>query len=179
MSEAKKVTKLLWVDLEMSGLDVKKEAIIEVAALVTDLNLNPTSPTYHAVVKQPQQFIDNMDEWNKEHHGNSGLIDRIPSGKDPHLVESELISFIKQHIPHEQAILSGNSIGQDRKFIDHHWPKLASTLHYRMLDVTAWKLLFEYKYGIKHEKKDSHRATDDILESIEELKTYTKHITIS
>lgn len=178
MSEQNKINKLFWVDLEMSGLDVEKEVIIEVAGLFTDIHLKVISPTYHTVVKQPQKYIDEMDAWNKQHHGSSGLIDKIPTGKDPKLVEDELISFLHEHQPEGQVVLAGNSIGQDRKFIDFHWKQLSEKLHYRMLDVTAWKIIYENKYGVIHEKKDAHRATDDILESIDELKTYIMHINL-
>ncbi len=176
MSNEKQEVKLLWIDLEMTGLDVEKEVIIEVAALATDIKLNIISPTYHSVVKQPQEFIDNMDTWNTEHHGNSGLTASIPSGKTPQLVETQLCSFVSEHFVDKCVVLSGNSIGQDRKFIHKYWPKLDEKLNYRMLDVTSWKIIFENLHGVKHQKKDTHRAVDDIFESIEELKFYLKHI---
>lgn len=165
--------KLLWMDLEMTGLDVEKERIIEVAAIVTDLDMNEMAQ-YHAVVKQDQKFVDGMDEWNQKHHGESGLIDKIPYGKDPDLVEKELIQFVSEHfsLDRENPVLSGNSIHQDRRFIDKYWYEFSRLLHYRMLDVSSWKVLFKEKYGNEFHKSGSHKALDDIRESIAELQYY-------
>jgi oligoribonuclease len=164
--------KLLWVDLEMSGLDVEKEVIIEAAAIVTDLKFQPVDE-YHSIVKQPQEYIDNMDDWNKKHHGQSGLIEQIPNGKAPSTVEDDLISLCEKHFEDGKAVLAGNSIFQDRIFIKKHFPRLDAKLHYRMLDVTSFKLIFNNLYSISYAKKQStHRAMDDITESINELKKY-------
>ena len=172
MSEKQKVENFLWVDLEMTGLDVDKEVIIEVAAIVTGLDLH-IKETYHAIVKQPQHYIDNMDEWNTTHHGQSGLIDQIPQGKLPEVVEQELCKIVDKHFSTDSpAILAGNTIGQDRKFIDRYFKDLSSRLHYRSLDVTAWKIIFENKFDQFYEKQDTHRALSDIEESIHELKFY-------
>lgn len=170
----KKPTKYLWVDLEMTGLDVYKERIIEIAAIITDTDLNEISD-FHAVVQQPQEFLDAMDEWNQTHHKKSGLLDLIPEGKDQNSVETELISWIEKHYSEEHPILAGNSIAQDKLFIDHHMKKLSSLLHYRMLDVTSWKIPFWVK-NIEMKKRGVHRAIDDIKESIKEFKTYLKFI---
>ncbi len=169
--------KILWVDLEMSGLDVEKEVIIEVAAIVTDHKMTPQDQ-YHSVVKQPQKYIENMDEWNKTHHGRSGLIDKIPRGNDPADVEEDLISFVKKHFPNEKPVLAGNSINQDRIFINKYMPKLASMLHYRMLDVSSWKLVFKFMYNMRFEKTETHQAMDDIKESIAEMKYYLEFINV-
>ena len=163
--------KLLWIDLEMSGLDVEKERIIEAAAIVTDKNLKELE-TYHSVVKQDQKFIDGMDEWNTHHHGDSGLIAAIPSGKDPGIVEKELIALVERHFSDEMPVLSGNSIAHDRLFIRTYFKDLASKLHYRILDVTSWKLMMKAQFGVEYEKKNTHRALDDIRESIAELRYY-------
>lgn len=165
--------KLLWMDLEMTGLVVEKERIIEVAAIVTDLDMNELAQ-YHSVVKQDQSFVDAMDEWNVQHHGESGLIDKIPFGKDPQLVENELIHFVSEHfeLDKESPVLSGNSIHQDRRFIDRYWPEFSQRLHYRMLDVSSWKLMFKEKYNQEFHKSGSHKALDDIRESIAELQYY-------
>jgi len=119
-----------------------------------------------------------MDQWNREHHGASGLIAAIPNGKPPSAVELELIHFVDRHFQGEPAILCGNSIGQDRLFINRHFPQFARKLHYRMLDVTAWKIVFQSILGKKFEKKNTHRAIDDIQESMEELRFYMKHIKV-
>lgn len=167
--------KLVWLDLEMSGLDVKKEVIIEVAAVVTDFDFKEEGD-YHAILKQDQKYIDGMDDWNTNQHTKTGLIAQIPNGKDPKLVENELCEFIKKHLGEEPVVLAGNSIWQDRRFIENHMPKFYKMLHYRMLDVTAWKLIFKEKYKTEYEKKDAHRAVDDIHESINELKFYMQSI---
>ncbi|MCC6276502.1 MAG: oligoribonuclease [Oligoflexia bacterium] len=169
--------KLFWIDLEMTGLDVNKEVIIEAAAIITDLDLNPIVQ-YHAVVKQPQHFLDSMDDWNRTHHGDSGLTALVPKGKDPAIVEDELIALIDTHFKEERPVLAGNSIAQDRLFIDRHFKKLSNRLHYRMLDVTSWKIVLLNKYKVQFPKSTSHRALDDILESINELKHYLSFIQI-
>lgn len=160
--------------MEMTGLDVERERVIEVAAIVTDIEFKELD-TYHAIVKQPGEFLARMDDWNKQHHGESGLTALVPNGRDPADVEQDLLRLIAKHFG-EPAVLAGNSIGQDRLFINRYFPKLAAKLHYRMLDVTAWKIMFNARYGIKYEKKNSHRAVDDIRESIAELALYLSHI---
>lgn len=175
MSEAKKnPTKLLWIDLEMTGLDVEKEVIIEVAAVVTDLKFT-TLDQYHSVVKQPQKYLDAMDDWNKTHHKASGLTEKIPNGKEPNLVEEELIQFIVKNFGDERPVLCGNSISQDRLFINKYWTKLAGRLHYRMLDVSSWKIIMNSVFQKVYHKNNTHRAVDDILESIGELKYYLSY----
>lgn len=166
--------KLLWLDMEMTGLDVEKEVPIEVAAIVTDIQLKELA-TYHTVIKQPQEFLDRMDDWNKQHHGASGLTAQVPNGREPQLVEDDLIALIGQHFK-ESVVLAGNSIGQDRLFIEKFMPRLAQKLHYRMLDVTSWKIMMNARFGLKHEKKNSHRALDDIRESMAEMSFYLSFI---
>lgn len=169
--------RMLWLDMEMTGLDIEKEVIIEVAAIVTDKSLEPIA-TYEAVVKQPKEYLDNMDEWNTTHHGQSGLIALVPEGKEPHVVERELIEFCKENFPgDDQIILAGNSIFQDRIFINKYFKELNGLLHYRMLDVTTIKLIFNNFYQISYAKSQSkHRALDDIQDSINELKKYLSFI---
>ena len=172
-----KTTKFLWFDMEMSGLDPEKEVPIEVAAVVTDVEFNELGE-YHAVVKQPQKYIDGMDDWNKRQHGLTGLISMIPNGLAPERVDEDLAAFVKTHFGKERAILSGNSISQDRLFVRRYLPKLESMLHYRMLDVTAWKVIFNERYDLKFKKKEGHRALDDVRESLAELKFYLSQISI-
>lgn len=169
--------KLLWIDLEMTGLDVEIERIIEVGAIVTDMDLKPLD-TYHCVVRQPQAFIDNMDEWNTTHHTESGLVAQIPGGKPPEEAEKDLCDLIDKHFPDpkDRPILCGNSIFQDRKFIDKYMRELANKLHYRMLDVTSWKIIMNEVYKVEYQKQDAHRALDDIRESIAELGHFMKHV---
>ena len=167
--------KLLWLDMEMTGLDVSKERIIEVAAIVTDKNFNELDQ-YESVVFQEPIFIESMDEWNTKQHNQSGLVAKIPLAPKEKEVESQLCQLIAHHFKKNPAILCGNSIGQDRKFIDCYMPELSNKLHYRMLDVTSWKIIMENWYHFEFKKKDNHRALDDIRESIEELKFYMEQI---
>lgn len=167
--------KLLWIDMEMTGLNPEKEVIIEVAAIITDFDLKEIA-TYHAIVKQPQSYLDGMDEWNTTHHGKSGLTAAVPNGREPSLVESELIALIDREMGSEPAIIAGNSISQDRAFINKHFLTLAARLHYRMLDVTAWKIMMNEKYSVKYAKKGAHRAIDDIRESLDEMKLYLAQV---
>lgn len=168
-------TKLLWLDMEMTGLDVTKEVPIEVAAIVTSPKLEPIEE-YHAVIKQPQSYLDAMDDWNQRQHRHTGLIDLIPGGEDPAAVDRALAAFIKKHFGGERAVLAGNSIGQDRLFIRQYMPLTEAVLHYRMVDVTAWKVIYNSMYDLKFSKKDQHRALDDIRESIDELKFYLSFV---
>ena len=163
--------RLLWIDMEMTGLDVDKERIIEVAAIITDRDLNPIE-SFESVVFQDQSFLDNMDKWNSKQHRESGLIKKIPTAPKQEEVEKSLCSLVNKHFGKEKAILCGNSINQDRKFIEAYMPSLTKLLHYRILDVTAWKLIMNSKFSVEYKKKQSHRALDDIKESITELKTF-------
>lgn len=170
------MNKLMWIDLEMTGLDVEKEVIIEVAVIITNTKLDPLE-NYQTVVKQPQEYLDNMDEWNTNQHKASGLTDLIPSGKDPHLVEKDLLDLAAKHFADEKIIIAGNSIGQDRLFINKYFKDFAQKLHYRMLDVSSFKLVYNNFYRFTYNKKSTnHRALEDIEESINELKAYMEHI---
>jgi len=169
-------TKLLWVDLEMTGLDVDKDVIIEVAAEVTDFEFK-TLASYEAVIKHKKRALKNMNDWSKVHHKSSGLLERIAKdGRDEKEVIYELVGFIKAEFGDEPAILAGNSIHNDRKFITKWWPEVDDRLHYRMLDVTSFKILLQAKYGINFAKKEVHRAFDDIQASIAELQYYIEKL---
>jgi len=169
-------SKLFWIDLEMTGLDIDKEVIIECAVLITDLNFKVLD-SFETVVKQPQHYLDQMDEWNKKHHGDSGLTAKVPFGTPSDEVETHLISMVQKHFRNdERPVLAGNSISQDRLFIDKYWPGFSAVLHYRMLDVSSWKVIFNSKFGIKYEKNNAHRALDDIQESIAELEFYLNYL---
>lgn len=165
----------LWLDMEMSGLDVSQCRILEVAAVVTDGNFLPLAE-YEAVVFQEPAVLAAMDAWCTEQHGKSGLTAAVATGKPEAQVEKELIALVEKFFPGEKPILSGNSIGQDRKFIDAYMKNLAQKLHYRMLDVTSFKVVFQASYGIKFDKKDGHRALSDIHESIRELRHYLSFV---
>jgi len=165
-------TKLLWVDLEMTGLDVNKDVILEIAAEVTDFDFK-TLASYEACVKHPDSVLDNMNEWSQTQHGVSGLTERCRAeGKLESIVRQELCDFIKTNFGDEPAILAGNSIHNDRNFVKRWWPDVDALLHYRMLDVSALKVVMQGKYGVEFEKKEVHRAFDDIQASIAELQYY-------
>lgn len=167
-----KPTKLLWVDLEMTGLDVENDVIIEVAAEVTDFDFK-TLASYEAVIHYGDERMSNMNEWALEHHAKSGLIERIrQSEKSDAEVQHELIDFIRAEFGREPAVLAGNSIHNDRNFIKRYWPEVDKLLHYRMLDVSSWKIIMHGKYEEKFKKKEVHRAFDDIQASIAELQYY-------
>jgi oligoribonuclease len=169
-------TKLLWVDLEMTGLDPEKDVILEVAAEVTDFNFK-TLASYEAIIHQPDDILNAMVEWPAQQHAASGLIDKIrQSTQSESDVMHEFIGFIKAQFGNEPAIIAGNSIHNDRVFIKKWWPEVDALLHYRMLDVTSFKILMEAKYNLKFAKKDVHRAFDDIQASIAELQYYLEQL---
>lgn len=166
--------KLLWIDLEMTGLDPDRDKICEVAAIATDMSLNQIA-TYEAVVKVDDQLMQTRmvgDFWEKNSKTRDALITQNKAGKPIKEVEQELLQFVNQNFVKKDIYLAGNSIHQDRKFIEREMPKLNSKLHYRMLDVSAWKIYFENAKHKKFTKPENHRALDDINGSIEELKWY-------
>ena len=168
-------TKLLWIDLEMTGLDSQKDVILEVAAEVTDFNFT-TLANYEARVKQNKKIVlDRMQAniWWRDYPANRDeFIQKLDDGKPLDLVEQELMSLVNEQFGDELAVLAGNSIHNDRLFIKQWLPNFDLKLHYRMLDVSAWKVFMQGKYGIQFEKKDVHRAFDDIQASIAELEHY-------
>ncbi len=168
-------TKLLWVDLEMTGLDPDKDVIIEVAAEITDFHFK-TLASYEAVVKQPQKVVvERMQKniWYRDYPENRDEFIRIvPTGKPSAEVEQDLIRLVQSEFGSEPAVLAGNSIHNDRKFIERGWPELDLRLHYRMLDVSSLKVFMQGRYGVEYEKKEVHRAFDDIQASIAELQYY-------
>lgn len=156
--------------MEMTGLDATKEGTIEIAAIVTDLSLNPLGQ-FESVVFQEQSLLNKMDEWNTNQHTKSGLLAKVSGAPKVDTVDLKLAEFIKSHFKDEKAIIAGNSIPQDRLFIRKEFHKTEALLHYRMLDVTSWKIILE-PMGHVFEKKGAHTALSDILESIEEFKFY-------
>ncbi|HPW48413.1 oligoribonuclease [Candidatus Saccharibacteria bacterium] len=165
--------KLLWLDMEMTGLNPGKDRILEVAAIVTNFEFMELAK-YESVVFQPPEIINNMGNWAKENHIASGLIDRVQAAPNEQHVMIEFVHFIKNNFE-EPAILAGNSIHQDRQFIKQWWPEVDALLHYRMVDVSSFKVIMQTKYNLVFNKKESHRALDDIKESIAELKFYLKY----
>lgn len=165
--------KLLWIDLEMTGLDPEKDKILEVAAIATNMSLKDVA-RYEAVVKVSDKLMKERmvgEFWDKNAASRDALMEQNKDGKPVKEVEKELLSFLDKNFGKE-IYLAGNSIHQDRKFIEREMPELNKRLHYRMLDVSAWKIYFEQALGRKFVKPENHRALDDIEGSIEELKWY-------
>jgi oligoribonuclease len=171
--------KLFWLDLEMTGLNDTSDRILEVAAVITDIDFK-TLEELHRVVYQPKEVLDSMNDWCKKTHGESGLTAAVPMGTPLEKVEEEVLLMIGRHFSaQDRVILAGNSIGNDRRFVDRYMPKMADRLHYRMVDVSSFKEVFREKYGLGFQKKNAHRAVDDIYESIRELGFYLSFVKIS
>ena len=170
---------LVWVDMEMTGLDPDNDRIIEVAVVVTDANLNILGEGPVFAIHQSDEVLDGMDAWNKGTHGRSGLIDRIKASTVTEAeAETALIEFLKKYVPSGKSPMCGNTICQDRRFMARGMPKLEAFFHYRNLDVSTLKELCrrwkpELVNGLKKHQK--HTALADILESIEELRYYREH----
>ncbi len=172
-------TNLVWMDLEMTGLNPDTDTILEIATLITDRNLKIIAEGPSLVVHHPQEVLDGMDEWCTEHHGASGLSARVLAS-DISLAEAEAqtLNFIHQHVPEKTSPLCGNSIHQDRRFLVRHMPQLEKYLHYRNIDVSTIKELVRRWYPdlTLPAKKGRHLALDDIRESIDELRFYRQHV---
>jgi len=170
---------LVWVDMEMTGLDPDNDRIIEVAVVVTDSNLNILGEGPVFAIHQSDEILDGMDAWNKGTHGRSGLIDRIKASTVTEAeAEAALIEFLKKYVPAGKSPMCGNTICQDRRFMARGMPKLEAFFHYRNLDVSTLKELCkrwkpELASGFKKHQK--HTALADIIESIEELRYYREH----
>ena len=168
-------TRLLWVDLEMTGLNHQKDIILEIAAEITDFAFN-TLASYEAIIRHPTELVARLlqdNPWYQNYPENRDeFVRKSETGKPLENVEAELIALIEQHFGNEPVILAGNSIYNDRNFIRQWWPQLDLKLHYRMLDVSAWKVFMQGAHGVHFEKKEVHRAFDDIQASIAELQYY-------
>jgi oligoribonuclease len=170
---------LVWVDMEMTGLDPDNDRIIEVAVVVTDMHLNVLAEGPVFAIHQSDETLDKMDNWNKGTHGKSGLIDRVRASTVSEAdAEAALIAFLKNFVPANKSPMCGNTICQDRRFMARGMPKLEAFFHYRNLDVSTLKELCrrwkpELASGFKKHQK--HTALADIIESVEELKYYREH----
>jgi oligoribonuclease len=170
---------LIWIDLEMTGLNPDSDLIIEIATVVTDKDLNILAQGPVLVVHQSDEALTAMDDWNQKHHGGSGLIDRVKASTiNDAEAERLTIEFLKQWVPENTSPICGNSIGQDRRFLYRFMPKLEAYFHYRNIDVSTLKELAarwapEVKEGFK--KESTHEALQDVIESIEELRYYREH----
>ena len=173
---------LVWLDMEMTGLDPQKERIIEAAMILTDGQLAEIATGPELVIHQSDEILAAMDDWNKSHHGASGLVERVRASTISEAdAEAQMVAFINAHVPaKERPVLAGNSIHQDRRFVRRYMPVLERRLHYRMVDVSTVKELARRWYpqivGKQPAKKETHRALDDIRESIDELRFYKQHV---
>jgi oligoribonuclease len=168
-------TKLLWVDLEMTGLDPVNDLILEIAAVVTDFDFHELARYEARVSHQKQAVLERMEKnawWASYPQNRDDFIQNLDEGKALGVVEQALVTLVAEQFGSEPAILAGNSIHEDRKFIAHWWPRLEQQLHYRMLDVTSLKIYMRGKYDVEFKKKEVHRAFDDIQESMAEWQYY-------
>ena len=167
---------IVWVDLEMTGLDIEKDHIIEMACLITDKNLNIVAEGPELVIHQSDKVLDEMNDWCKTTHSKSGLTQAVKESQiDLRKAEQQMVEFLKQHVPEKKCPLAGNSVYMDRMFLNKYMPEFNQYLHYRIIDVSSIKELnFRWFPTNKNSKSKmlNHRALDDIKESIEELKFY-------
>ena len=170
---------LIWIDLEMTGLDPERDRIIEIATLVTDANLNILAEGPTIAVHQSDEQLALMDDWNVRTHTGSGLVDRVKaSTQGDREAELATIEFLKQWVPQGKSPICGNSIGQDRRFLYKYMPALEAYFHYRYLDVSTLKILagmWAPQVKDSFQKQGAHLALDDIRESIAELQHYRQH----
>ena len=176
----KKDDNLIWVDLEMSGLDPNHDKILEIATIVTDSHLNTLAEGPVLVIHQPNEVLHTMDDWNHDHHTKTGLIDKVKSSTVTEAqAQEQTLDFLKQYLPFGASPMCGNSICQDRRFLYQHMPKLEEFFHYRNVDVSTIKeLVRRWKPSVLDlvKKAGKHVALDDIKDSIAELQLYRKEV---
>ena len=176
---AQDTANLIWIDLEMTGLDPDTDLIIEIATVITDKDLNILAQGPVIAVHQSDEALAAMDDWNQKHHGQSGLIERVKASLINDVEAERLtIDFLKDWVPANTSPICGNSIGQDRRFLYRYMPTLEAYFHYRNIDVSTLKeLAARWAPAVKDgfNKESTHQALDDILESIEELQYYREH----
>lgn len=166
--------RLLWVDCEMTGLDEQRHRMIEIAAILTDANFQEIA-TYESVIYQPKEVLAQMDPWCVEHHGASGLTAQIATGRTTTECEAAILQLIAQHCDASiRPVLAGNSIHNDKRFLDREMPNLMARLHYRLVDVSSFKEIFRERFAFTVAKGNSHRALEDIRDSIRELDIYLR-----
>lgn len=169
--------RIIWLDLEMTGLDASADMILEVAAIVTDWDFTELG-TFEGIVRNEEALLEerfavNGAFWSQHPDTKNGLVEQNGRGKGLEDIENDLLAFIDEHFaPNQTVLLGGNSVHMDRRFITANWPRLDARLYYRMLDVSAWKVVFEGKYKKRFPKPEAHRALEDIRGSIKELQYY-------
>jgi oligoribonuclease len=179
MTNKKPRRPLVWIDCEMTGLDLEKDALVEVAVVITDEQLNIVDPGIDIVIKPPQAALDNMGDFVRKMHTDSGLIDEFDDGVSLEEAEKRVLDYVKKYVPVKRtALLAGNSIGTDKQFLERDMPNLIDYLHYRVVDVSSIKELakrwYHRAFEEAPEKNGGHRARADILESIQELEYYRR-----
>ena len=177
MKTLKSRDNLVWIDLEMTGLDPETERIIEVATLVTDADLNLIAEGPNLIISQSKELLDSMDEWNQNQHGSSGLIQEvINSDITEQIAEIETLDFISKYVGEKVSPMCGNTVSHDRRFLSKYMPRLEAYFNYRHIDVSSFKEVAVrwMNEAQVYEKKGSHRALGDIKESLEELRFYKK-----
>lgn len=177
MTQQQPSNRLVWIDMEMSGLDVERERVLEVAVVITDVGLRIIAEGPNLVLHQPASVLEAMDDWNRQHHGASGLVQRVQQSTHTEAsADQQLLRFVQEHCAPRTAPLAGNSVHQDWLFLKRFMPALEDYLHYRHVDVSTVKELVRYwcptVFAAKPHKKSAHRALDDIYESIDELRYY-------
>ncbi len=173
MAIAENTKNLVWIDMEFSGLDPEKEAILEIATIITDSDLNILATGPVIAVHQEESLLEAMDDWNQSHHSKSGLTNRVRQSTETHAsAERATLDFVASYCAKNTSPLCGNSIHQDRRFLYKYMPELSEYLHYRNIDVSTLKELAVrwYPQIPLYKKKEEHRALQDIKESIEELR---------
>lgn len=182
MSTTRKNDRLVWVDMEMSGLMPETDRILEIAMIVTDGDLNIVAEGPVLVVHQEDAVLDRMDAWNKGTHGKSGLIDKVKASTLTEAdVEAACLAFLKQHVKSSISPMCGNTIHQDRRFMNRYMPKLEAYFHYRNIDVSTIKELckrWQPEIAKGFSKQQAHTALADIIESVEELRYYREKLFI-
>ena len=176
--------RLVWIDCEMTGLDLEVDELVEIAVVITDYDLNPVDAGLSIVIKPDASALENMGEFVRAMHTESGLIEEIPNGVSVAEAEYEVLEYVLKHVPEEQkAPLAGNTIGTDRSFLAKYMPRLDGHLHYRNVDVSSIKELakrwYPRAYFNSPAKNGGHRALADILESIRELQYYRRAIFVA
>lgn len=174
---------LIWLDLEMTGLNLQKDVILEIASVITDSQLNVIAQGPEFIIHQPDDALEKMNDEVKKMHTKSGLIEQVKKSSTTLAhAETETLAFFKKHCDPDTALLAGNSVWQDKNFLQKYMPSLVDFCYYRILDVTAIKEVVARWYPdhpqAEYKKKETHRALDDALESIEELKHFRKYFFI-
>jgi len=171
---------LIWIDLEMTGLDTQNDVIIEIATVVTDSELNTLAEGPVLAIHQSDEILNAMDEWNTKQHGNSGLVERVKNSTvNEAEAEQQTIEFLRQYVPANASPMCGNSICQDRRFLAREMPELERYFHYRNLDVSTLKILAQQwapAVATGFKKESGHRALSDIRDSIAELQWYRSRL---